>query len=156
MKIILNQDVKILGEEGDVKEVAAGYFRNYLYPRNLAVPHNRFTVARFKQRQQDIEMRKSLKRQDAANLKARLEAQPVVIAMPAGTNGKLYGAVTSHTVAEQLACMGFEVERKRVEVPGLTLKCVGNYHVTIRLYEEICAVVPVTIKNQSEADSVSE
>lgn len=41
MKIILNQDVKILGEEGDVKEVAAGYFRNYLYPRNLAVPHNR-------------------------------------------------------------------------------------------------------------------
>lgn len=55
--------------------------------------------------------------------------------MAAGQNGKLYGAVTSQTVADALAKDGFEIERKRIDIPGVTIKSVGKYTVTVRLYE---------------------
>ena len=54
MKVILNEDVKYLGEEGDIKNVAKGYARNYLFPRNLAVPCNEFTLAHFESRKEEI------------------------------------------------------------------------------------------------------
>ena len=74
MKIILNQDVKHLGEEGDIKDVAAGYARNYLFPRNLALPCNDVTVAYFEGKKEEIEARKEQKRKDALSLKEKLEA----------------------------------------------------------------------------------
>jgi len=59
MKVILNADIKHLGEEGDVKLVAAGYARNYLFPRNLALPYNDMTVAYFESKKEEIEARKA-------------------------------------------------------------------------------------------------
>ena len=95
MKVILNVDVKSLGEEGDVKNVANGYARNFLLPRNLAVPYNETTVAIFEARKAEIEARKEQKRKDSLSLKEKLEAAVIEITMPAGANGKLYGAVKS-------------------------------------------------------------
>ena len=122
MKVILNVDVKSLGEEGDVKNVANGYARNYLLPRNLAVPYNDATVAIFEARKAEIEARKEQKRKDSASLKDKLEALTLELSMPAAANGKLFGAVTSHVVAEALAKQGFEIERKRIEIAGSTIK----------------------------------
>jgi large subunit ribosomal protein L9 len=68
--------------------------------------------------------------------------------MPAGANGKLYGAVTSQTVVEELAKHGFPTERKRVELPGNTFKSVGKYKVTVKLYESAAAEVNLTIEAQ--------
>lgn len=149
MKVILNVDVKHLGEEGDVKDVANGYARNYLFPRNLAVPCNDVTLAHFEGRRAEIEARKEEKRKAAAGLKERLEGTTLTITMSAGANGKLYGAVTNQTIADELAKLGFEVERKRIEVPGLTLKSVGKYTVVIHLYESATADVPVIIEAQT-------
>ena len=73
MKVILNEDVKHLGELGDVKMVANGYARNYLFPRNLAVPYNEMTVAYFEGKKAEIEARKEQKRKDSASLKEKLE-----------------------------------------------------------------------------------
>ena len=156
MKVILNVDVKHLGEEGDVKDVANGYARNYLFPRSLAVPCNDVTLAHFEGRRADIEARKDEKRKAAAGLKERLEGAVLTISMSAGANGKLYGAVTNQTIADELAKLGFEVERKRIEVPGLTLKSVGKYTVIIHLYESATAEVPVVIEAQSGKDSKEE
>ncbi len=156
MKVILNVDVKHLGEEGDVKDVANGYARNYLFPRSLAVPCNDVTLAHFEGRRADIEARKDEKRKAAAGLKERLEGTVLTISMSAGANGKLYGAVTNQTIADELAKLGFEVERKRIEVPGLTLKSVGKYTVIIHLYESATAEVPVVIEAQSGKDSKEE
>jgi len=153
MKIILNQDVKHLGEEGDIKDVANGYARNYLFPRNLAVPCNDMTVAYFENKKADIEARKADKRASAAGLKERLESAVVALIMPAGANGKLYGAVTNQTIADELLKQGFEVERKKIEVPGLTIKNVGKYSVTVRLYESATASVSVTVQAQPEQTS---
>ncbi len=149
MKVILNVDVKSLGEEGDVKNVANGYARNFLLPRNLAVPYNEATVALFEGRKAEIEARKEQKRKDSASLKEKLEALNVELNMPAASNGKLYAAVTSNVVADALAKLGFEIERKRIEIPGNSIKSVGNYHLTVKLYEAQVAELQIAVKAQT-------
>lgn len=148
MKVILNKDLNPLGEEGDIKDVAKGYARNYLFPRGIALPYTEKNIKKFESRREEIEARKSAKRQDAAGLKERLEALELVIAMPAGANGKLYGAVTSQTVADELIRQGFPMERKRVELPGNSLKSVGKYKVTVKLYESASAELGLTVEAQ--------
>ena len=149
MKVILNVDVKSLGEEGDVKNVANGYARNFLLPRNLAVPYNEATVAMFEARKAEIEARKEQKRKDSASLKDKLEALTLEVVMPAGANGKLYGAVSAHVISEALAKQGYEIERKRIELPGAAIKSVGTFKVVIKLYEAQTAEVHVAVKAQN-------
>ena len=155
MKVILNQDVKHLGEEGDVKDVANGYARNYLFPRNFAVPSNNKTLAFFENRKAEIEAKKAAKRADAASLKEKLEATVITLIMPAGANGKLYGAVTNQSLVDEFKKLGFEIERKRIDIPGLTFKSVGKYHVSIRLYESAAATVQVVVEAQPENNEKS-
>ncbi|MDR0707808.1 MAG: 50S ribosomal protein L9 [Treponema sp.] len=149
MKVILNKDLATLGEEGDVRDVARGYFRNYLFPRGIAVPYNDKTVKIFEARKDEIAARKAEKRKDAASLKEKLEALSLVLTMPAGANGKLYGAVTSQTIAEELAKQSFQFERKRIELPGNSFKSVGKYKITLRLYEGAVAEIPLTVEAQA-------
>ncbi len=156
MKVILYTDVKHLGEMGDVKNVANGYARNYLFPHMFAVPYNAETVAYFETRKEEIEARKEQKRKDAASLKDKLEATLVDLTMPASANGKLYGSVTSQTVSDFLAGKGFEVERKRIEIPGVAIKSTGNYHCVIHLYEAQVAEVKISVKGQETSDKPAE
>ena len=69
--------------------------------------------------------------------------------MPAAGNGKLYAAVTAHVVAEALAKQGFEIERKKIEIPGSSIKSVGNFKATIKLYEAQTAEVQIAVKAQT-------
>jgi large subunit ribosomal protein L9 len=148
MKVILNKDVSPLGEEGDVKVVAKGYARNYLFPRGFALPYTDKTIKMFETRRAEIEARKAEKRKDAAGLKERLEGTELTIVMPAGANGKLYGAVTNQTIMDELTKKGFNVERKRIELPGNHLKSVGKFKFAIKLYENSVAEVSVSIQAQ--------
>ena len=152
MKVILNTDIKTLGEEGDVKNVADGYFRNFLRPRRLAVPYNDATVAFFESRKAEIEARKEQKRKDSASLKEKLEALHLEITMPAGRNGKLFGAVSAQVISDLLAKNGFEIERKRIEIPGVSIKSVGNYHFTVKLYESQTAQMVVSVKGEESTE----
>lgn len=152
MKVILNQDVKHLGEEGDVKNVASGYARNYLFPRSFALPYNDVTVAYFESRKAEIEAKKEQKRKDSASLKDKLQSEVLTIVMPAGTNGKLYGAVTNLTVAEALQKQGYDIERKRIEINGSTIKSVGKYSAVVRLYETTSAEITIIVKAQEQAE----
>jgi large subunit ribosomal protein L9 len=154
MKVILNQDVKYLGEEGDIKVVANGFARNYLFPRNFALPYNNITVEYFESKKTEIDERKNAKRNDAKSLKERLEAFTVELAMSSGPTGKLYGAVTNQTIADELNKNGFTIERKRIEIQGLTIKHTGKYSVTIHLYESSSAVVSVIVTSQEEIETI--
>jgi large subunit ribosomal protein L9 len=148
MRVILNQDVQNLGELGDVKDVAAGYARNYLFPRSLAFIFNQKAVQHFEKRKNEIETLKAGKRSASASLKEKLEAEELSLTLPAGANGKLYGAVTVHTIADELLKKGIEMERKRIEVPGHSIKSVGNYRIGIRLYEKDEAVLRLAVHGQ--------
>ncbi|MDR2101145.1 MAG: 50S ribosomal protein L9 [Treponema sp.] len=149
MKVILNKDLATLGEEGDVKDVARGYARNYLFPRNIALPYTESTIRLFESRREEIEARKADKRKDALGLREKLETLEMVITMPAGANGKLYGAVTAQTIADELDKQGFKIERKRIELTGNSFKSVGKYKVAIKLYENASAELSLTVEGQA-------
>jgi len=148
MKVILNKDIATLGEEGDIKEVTKGYARNYLFPRGIALPYTSRMIKLIEGRRAEIESRKEQKRLDARGLKEKLDALELSITMPAGANGRLYGAVTSQTVVEELAKNGFQIERKRVELAGNTFKSVGKYKAAVKLYESQSAEITITIAAQ--------
>jgi len=151
MKVILNQDISNLGEIGDIKEVAAGYARNYLLPKKLVMVYNEKTAAILQRRQDEILAIKEQKRLASRSLKEKIEAEPLVITMPAGNNGKLYGAVTSLAIADGLLKKGIEVDRKKIEVPDRSIKSVGNYKVIIRLYEKDEAPLHCSVEAQAVA-----
>jgi large subunit ribosomal protein L9 len=148
MKVFLNKDHSPLGEEGDVKDVAKGYARNYLFPRGIALPYSPQTVKMFEARKDQIEEKKAQKRHDALGLKEKLESLELTLAMPAGANGRLYGSVTSQTVADELAKQGFQIERKRIDLAGTGIKTVGKFKAVIKLYENSYAEIQITIAGQ--------
>ncbi|MCL2180322.1 MAG: 50S ribosomal protein L9 [Treponema sp.] len=148
MKVILNKDLPVLGEEGDVKEVAKGYARNYLFPRGIALPYTPRMIKIIENRRAEIEARKEKKRLDSRGLKEKLETLELNIIMPAGANGKLYGSVTNQTVADELSKLGFQIERKRIELAGNGFKSVGKYKGSIKLYESQSADISITITAQ--------
>jgi large subunit ribosomal protein L9 len=153
MKVILNQDVTDLGEEGDIKDVADGFARNYLLPRKLAVPHTKEFLAALGHRRAAIEKRKEEKRLEAASLKERLEAQEIRFAVPAGENGKLFGSVNNSNVAVELEKKGFAIEKKRIEIPEHTVRSVGTYKVRIRLYDKEEATVKLIVESSGQPGS---
>jgi large subunit ribosomal protein L9 len=155
MKVILNQDVVGLGEEGDIKDVADGYGRNYLLPRKLAVPHTREFLVALEHKRASIEKRKSEKRLEASGLKERLEAEEIRFSVPAGENGKLFGSVSNANVLVELEKKGFKIEKKRIEIPEHTIRNVGTYKVRIRLYDKEEALVKLVVEGTAQPGSPS-
>jgi large subunit ribosomal protein L9 len=146
MKIILNQDVVGLGEEGDIREVAEGYARNYLIPRKLAVRHNKQNLAQFTNRKSAIEGRKEEKRKEAMGLKERLEAEELRFTMPAGESGKLFGSVNNALIGAELEKRGYTLERKRIEVPEHHIRQIGTFAVKVKLYGNEEASLKVVVE----------
>lgn len=149
MKIILNQDVHALGEEGDVVVVKDGYARNYLLPKGYAVLFNKANQALFASRAAAIEKRKEEKRKAAASVKERLDAMSLTLVVSAGDSGKLFGSVTNHMVQEALAKEGIDIERKRIEVASHAIKMIGSYSVKVRLYEGETAQVKIEVVSEA-------
>ncbi len=149
MKIILNQDVVNLGEEGDVVVVKDGYARNYLLPTGAAVLYNKTNAAIFASRAAQIEKRKAEKRAQSASLKEKLDATVVNLVVTAGESGKLFGSITAAMVQEALSKQGIEVERKKIEVATHAIKMVGTYSVVVHLYENEVSHVKLVVESEA-------
>ena len=149
MKVILNRDVPNLGEEGDICEVARGYARNYLIPRNMVLMHNRQNVAVIEGRRSAIEKRKQEKRKEASSIKERVENEELVIRMAAGERGKLFGSVTTANIVDELEKRGITVERRKVDITEGTIKTTGTHSVRVRLYGDEEATLTVRIESET-------
>ena len=146
MKVILNQDVANLGEEGDVKSVADGYGRNYLIPKGMAVPYTKKYINIFEQKKDIIAKKKEEKKQQALGLKEKIESlEGISIIMPAGESGKLFGSVNNSVVADALGKEGVTIEKKKIEVPDGTIKMVGSYNIKVKLYGNQTAMFKVVV-----------
>ncbi len=156
MKIILNQDVVNLGEEGDVVTVKDGYARNYLLPSGAAVLYTKGNAAIFASRAAAIEQRKQEKREASRSLKEKLDAAVVTLVVPAGESGKLFGSVTSQMVVDGLAKLGIEVEKKKVEVASHTIKMTGNYTFVVHLYENEVSHVKLVVTSEAEVKAAQK
>jgi len=89
---------------------------------------------------------------DSASLAEKLAAHTVTVVMPAGPNGKLYGAVSNQTVADVLNKDGFDIERKKITIPGLVIKTTGKFVATVHLYETQTAELSIVVKSQEQAE----
>lgn len=156
MKIILNQDVIHVGEEGDVVTVKDGYARNYLLPTGAAVIYNKANAAVFKQKAEQIEKRKAEKRAASASLKERLDQVSITITVPAGESGKLFGSVTSQMVQEALSKEGFDIEKKKLDVPTHAIKMTGVYHIVAHLYENDKSTIKLTVLSEAEVKAAQK
>ena len=156
MKIILNNDVVQLGEEGDVVTVKDGYARNYLLPTGAAVIYNKANAAMFKQRAEQIAKRKAEKRAASASLKERLDNVSISLVVTAGESGKLFGSITSQMVQEALLKEGFEIEKKKLDVPTHAIKMTGTYHIVAHLYENDKANITLNVLSEAEVKAAAK
>ena len=129
MKVIFQQDVKGQGKKGELKEVSEGYARNYLLPRKLATEATKDNINAFTQKEKAKRAQELRDRQLAEENAARLKDIVVTIRARAGSNGKLFGSVTSQEIAEALAEQhGINIEKIRI-VQGEPIKSFGSYEV---------------------------
>jgi len=144
MKVILRSDVSKLGRAGDVKEVADGFGRNFLFPRNLAVPA---TAEAMKQWERGKEKRAKLlavKVGEAKELAAKVNGVSLSFSRPAGAEGKLFGSVGKSDVLKSLKSCGFTVDKDAV-ILDQPIKQVGDHEIEVRLMPEASAKIKVTV-----------
>jgi large subunit ribosomal protein L9 len=145
MKIILKQDVANLGDAGDIVEVADGYGNNYLLPRGLAMRATKGAARDAEVIRQARMKREARNREEADELRERIEATPVEIPAKAGEDGTLYGSVGNTAVAEAVAAqLGITVDRRRIPMER-PLKHLGEHDVDVRLHSEVTATIRVHI-----------
>ena len=145
MKLILTQPVNKLGKPGEIVQVADGYGRNYLIPRQLAIPATAGNLKQAEKLSAEHERHEQRLRTDAESLAARLRETPVTVTARAGENEKLYGSITSSDVAEAIqAQLGVEVDRRRVELEE-PIRQLGEHAVPVRLHPEVTAEVRVQV-----------
>ncbi len=143
MKVILQQDVKKLGQKGDIVEVSEGYGRNFLLPRKAAVLANaeNLNVATAKA---GSKARKEAQATDEAKLMAKqLESVSVTIPVRIGEGGKLFGSVTGKDVSDALAKQNIDVDKKKIVLPTIT--GAGEYEVVVKVHPSIQSKIKVNI-----------
>jgi large subunit ribosomal protein L9 len=144
MEVILREDVEKLGNRGQVVNVAAGYARNYLLPKRLAVlatGGNRKIVEQERQAHLRREAKEVADAQDLGKLMAMVS---VTISQKAGENDQLFGSVTAQDIAGALEKQGYNIERRKIQL-GDPIKQLGEHKVPIRLHRDVTIEIPVTV-----------
>jgi large subunit ribosomal protein L9 len=148
MEVLLVKDVAQLGKAGDVKRVADGYARNFLFPRELAVVATPGAVKQAREMQQAEASRQAKALSNAQLLAQRLDGLSVSFKMRAGESDRLYGSITNANIADALEQqIGEEVDRRKIDLEE-PLKELGTHAVTVRLAPEAEAKVTVVIERE--------
>jgi large subunit ribosomal protein L9 len=145
MKLILTQEVTGLGAPGDVVEVKDGYGRNYLVPRGVAIRWTRGAEKTVESIKAARTSRAVRDQEHAAEIKTKLEAQPVSVKVRAGEGGRLFGAVTVGEIAEALTATSGEPVDKRTIAVANPIKSLGAHEVSVRLHDEVSATVALNV-----------
>ncbi|MBK5248566.1 MAG: 50S ribosomal protein L9 [Actinomycetales bacterium] len=144
-KFILTHEVTGLGAPGDVIEVKAGYARNYLVPRGLATGWSKGAEKQIEQIRAARRKRVIATIEDARIVRDRLQSKAVVVPVRSGPSGRLFGAVTTHDIAEAVAAAGGPIlDRRKIEVPT-PIKSLGTHQVHVRLHDDVSATLDVQV-----------
>jgi large subunit ribosomal protein L9 len=138
VQVILNEDLPNLGRPGDVVRVRAGYARNYLLPRKLAVEASSRNLRAFEHQKRLAMAKRETLRMQAMTEKEKIEGLHLMLAAHAGEEGKLFGSVTNLDLERALHQHGFPIDRRRILLAE-PIKQLGDYSVTVRLQPEIDA-----------------
>ena len=150
MQVILKEDILNLGYKDDIVSVKDGYGRNYLIPQGKAViaseSARKELAENLKQRAHKIAKIK----QDAQDLAAKIEGISLTIATKASATGKIYGSVTNIQIAEALAKLGHEIDRKIIVVKD-AVKEIGSYKAVVKLHKEVNVDIPFEVVAEEAA-----
>lgn len=148
-KVLLREDVDDLGARGEIVRVRAGYARNYLLPRNLAVEATTGNVKGIEQERAALLKKEAKERATAEAQSQQIGSQVLEFKRKAGEQGALYGSVTSMDVAEALKERGYEIDRHRIHLRE-PLKRLGEYNVPVRLHREVTIDLQVKVVAEGE------
>ena len=148
MKVILLSDVRGTGKAGAIVNVSDGYAANFLFPKKLAKPADAGSMADIKNKEASRLHRIETERAEAQALADRQNGTVLKIVCRAGTDGRLFGAVTSKSVAEELkAATGVEVDKKKIQLAD-AIKTYGSTQVPIKLYAGVEATITVMVTDK--------
>lgn len=146
MKVLFKKDVADVAKAGQVKDVADGYARNFLIPRGLAVAATSGALKQVAELQAAAARHAAEEEQAARDLQQKLEAQPIVIDAKAGSQGRLYGSVTTADVAAAIQKqLGAAVDRRDLEIAE-PIRQVGSYPVSARVHRSVTATLTVEVR----------
>ncbi len=144
MKVILLADVKGQGKKGELVNVSDGYARNFLFPKKLAVEADSTALNELKNREESKAHHKQEEINAAKATASKLEGKTVTVKAKAGSNGKLFGSVTSKEIAAEIEkSLGVKIDRKKMQVADI--KNFGEYTAEIKLYTGITAKITVVV-----------
>jgi len=144
MDIILREDIDHLGTRGQVVKVAAGYARNFLLPRRMAVAATDSNKKIVEQERQAHLRKEVLAKGEAEDLAKLLSAVTISIARKAGENGQLFGSVTAGDIADALEAQKFNIDRKKVQLDE-AIRTLGDHKVTVKLHREVSTEINVAV-----------
>jgi large subunit ribosomal protein L9 len=149
MEVILLEKIANLGNLGDKVTIKSGYGRNYLVPQGKAVAATAKKIAEFEARRAELEKAAAEKLNAAQKLGNELSKLQIVITHKAGDEGRLFGSVGTHNIAEAITTAGIAVEKQQIRLPHGAIRHIGEYPIDINLHSDV--VVTLTIKIAAEA-----
>ena len=147
MKVILLEDVRGSGKSGDVVNVSDGYARNMLIPRGLAVEATAQNIKQLEKKKEAMAKKFAEDKAAALELKKKLEEVTVEVRTKAGKDGKVFGSVTSKDIADALNRMGFDIDKKKIQLDS-PIKATGMTDVNVKLFTEISGKVKVNVVSE--------
>jgi large subunit ribosomal protein L9 len=144
IQVILQQDVDKVGKSGELIRVRPGFARNYLLPRELALPATSAAVHRIQHERAVALARAEKVKKEAHDASAKLSAVVIQMTVKAGEDGRLFGSVTTKDIERALTAQGFPVDRRKIHLPE-PIKAVGVYEVPIKLLSDVSATVKVEV-----------
>lgn len=145
MEVILLEKIANLGNLGDKVTIKAGYGRNYLVPQGKAVAATTKKIAEFEERRAELE-KTAIEKLHAAQARAdALSKLTVVITHKAGDEGRLFGSVGTHNIAEAITAAGVAVEKHEIRLPHGAIRHIGDYDIDITMHSDVIVTLPVKI-----------
>lgn len=145
MKVILLQDVKGQGKQGDVKEVSEGYARNFLFPRHLAEEATVSALKTLQQKHDKEERHRAQELADAQALGKVLEDKKIVVKTQSGEGGRLFGAITTKHIADAMKLEGIDVDKRKIVLSD-PIKALGGHRVTVKLHPDVHVSILVYVE----------
>lgn len=148
MKVILREDVPEVGSAGETVEVKSGYGRNFLIPRNLAIPATRANLKAIDEIRKQKEIREKKARREAEVVKDRIEKLSLTTEVMVGEEDKLYGSVTNADIAELMAAEGVTVDKRAIQLES-PIKVLGVYTVPVKIAKDVTANLKLFVVKKS-------
>jgi len=156
MQVILMEKIDNLGSLGEIVNVRAGYARNYLVPRSKAKVATKANIEAFEEIRAELEKAAAEAVAAAEAIREKLDGTEVTLEANAGQEGKLFGSITNHEVADALQALGFAVERRDIRMPEGPIRNVGEHEVGVHLHTDVDATIKVIIHSDNVVEVVEK